>query len=365
MVRIILAALIAYAALFFTAGKNIDLENLAKGEQNTSRVELHKGIAYTAYTVKDIGALMANRVRIDQGCKHLLWLGNSQLHYINQYHDGDHLAPYWMRQSWKVSDCLEPLGCSLPNANIQEFLILSRYAADRIPLNLLIVELVFDDLREDSLRGDFSEILTAESIAEIRNSSKTAEVILNRFLASYESGGGKNVLAGTIQQPVERWLNDRISASWKLWAVRPQIEGNFLLALYNLRNWIFCIKPTTVRRMIHGRYELNMIALHDLLDDFNRRKIPVLLYIAPIRQDKSIPYDPAAYARWKNDVATMADAYGLHSLVNLETLVPGNNWGSYTGDDIDFMHFQGVGHRLVANALLPHVQKMLSARRPQ
>jgi hypothetical protein len=36
---IALAALIAFAALVFTAGQRIDRENPAKGEQNTSRME--------------------------------------------------------------------------------------------------------------------------------------------------------------------------------------------------------------------------------------------------------------------------------------------------------------------------------------
>lgn len=357
--KIILATLIAFAALEFTAGWTIDLENLAKGKQNTSRIEMYEGIPYTAYNVKDIKALITRRVGSDTHLKRVLWLGNSQLHYINQYHDGDHLSPHWLRLAWKTPDYLEPLGCSMPNANFQEYLVLSRYAADRIPVHLLIAELVFDKLREDGLRGDFSEIITPESISEIQNSSKTAEVILRRFLASCESGkGGKDVLAGTIQQPVERWLNNRMSASWKLWAERPQIEGNFLLALYNLRNWTFGIKPTTVRKMIKARYDLNMDALRDMLDNFRLRGIPVLLYIAPIRQDKPIPYDAAAYALWKREVAVMARSYGAR-IINLEKLVPGNKWGSYMGNDIDFMHFQGEGHRLVAEALLPHVEAML------
>jgi hypothetical protein len=37
-------------------------------------------------------------------------------------------------------------------------------------------------------------------------------------------------------------------------------------------------------------------------------------------------------------------------------------WGTYHGDDIDFMHFQGEGHKLLATALLPHVQAMLRTR---
>ena len=230
----------------------------------------------------------------------------------------------------------------------------------KVPVNLLLVELVFDDLREDGLRSDFSEMLTPNFAAEFRRSSTMAESIVGRFFSTSKGSEqeANDALSGTIQKPVERWLNARLSAVWGLWGSRPQVEGNVLLALYNFRNYVFGIKPTTVRRMIQTRYDLNMDALRDMLNDCRRRGIPVLLYIAPIRQDKPIPYDPTEYSRWKNEMIVTSKQYGAH-LVNLEKLVPGELWGAYVGDDIDFMHFQGPGHRLVAEALLPHVKTML------
>ena len=233
-----------------------------------------------------------------------------------------------------------------------------------MPVNLLLVELVFDDLREDDLRSDFNEMLTSDVVAGIRRSSSTAESIVGRFLAKRKGVDEKeppDALSGTLQKPVEQWLNSSLSATWKLWANRPQIEGNIYLALYNLRNFVFGIKPTTVRRMIRARYDMNMESLRDMLDDCRQRGLPVLLYIAPIRQDKPIPYDRAEYSRWKEEVGEITRRFGAY-LVNLEQLVPGELWGTYTGDDIDFMHFQGPGHRLVAEALLPHVKKIIEDR---
>ncbi len=364
------AGIIAFVLLSYVSWKQTDFENLAKGEQNTSRGEVFENKAYTASTVKDIKALIDERHvaksmrSLNNSVRRILWLGNSQLHYINQYQKGDHLAPHWLRLGWEGSACIEPLGCSLPNVNLQEFLVLSRYAFGHMPVNLLLVELVFDDLREDDLRRDFKEILTSVVAGPIRQSSPTAERIIGRFLGKVKDVDEKDppdALAGTLQKPVEDWLNSSLSALWKLWANRPQIEGSVYLALYNLRNFVFDIKPTTVRRMIRARYDLNMAALCDILDDCRRRGIPVLLYIAPIRQDKPIPYDHAEYSQWKIEVEEIAQRFGAH-LVNLERLVPGELWGSYTGDDIDFMHFRGPGHRLVAEALLPRVLNLLDGR---
>ena len=241
--------------------------------------------------------------------------------------------------------------------------MLSRYAAERMPVNLLLVELVFDDLREDELRSDFNEMLTPDVAAWIRRSSSTAESIVGRFLAKRKGVDEKDppdALSGTLQKPVEEWLTARLSAIWKIWANRPQIEGNVYLALYNLRNFVLDIKPTTVRRMIRARYDLNMESLRDILDDCRRRGLPALFYIAPIRQDKPIPYDRVEYSRWKSEVREITERFGA-SFVNLEEIVPGELWGTYTGDDIDFMHFRGPGHRLVAEALLPHVLKVLES----
>ena len=368
-VTFISAMVIAFAALTYTEWQQVDFENLAKGEQNTSLREVLDGKPYTADTVKDIKVLIDERrvtksvSPFSSSVQRILWLGNSQLHYINQYREGDHLAPYWLRLGWKGSSDVEPLACSLPNVNLQEFLVLSRYAVSRMPVNLLLVELVFDDLREDDLRSDFNEMLTSDVVAGIRQSSSTAESIMGRFLAKRKGVDEKDppdALSGTLQKPVEEWLTTSLSATWKLWANRPQIEGNVYLTLYNLRNFVFSIKPTTVRRMIRARYDLNMESLCDMLDDCRQRGLPVLLYIAPIRQDKPIPYDQVEYSRWKSEVHEMTQRFGAH-LVNLEQLVPGELWGTYTGDDIDFMHFRGPGHRLVAEALLPHVLKVLES----
>ncbi len=367
---ILLAIAIAIIALHLAAAPKIDLANLAKGEQNTSRLEVCDGKPYTAFTIEDIKKIVNSPRGIDNsvllGAKRtrVLWMGNSQLHYINQYQEGDHLSPHWLRQVWKTPPGIDVLGVSLPNANFQEFLVLGRYVQAAMPVNILIVELVFDDLREDGLRLDFVEILTPDVTESIRRDSTSASTIFSRFMATQktsDSDASKSVLSGTIQEPVERWLNKELRCTWSLWANRPQIEGNVLLGLYYLRNAVFRIKPTTVRKMIRARYDLNMAALTDMLADCERSKMAVLLYISPIRQDKPIPYDVTEYAGWKLEVGALAKQYGAR-LVNLEGLVPGELWGSCVGEEIDFMHFKGPGHQLVANAVLPHVENLLAQK---
>jgi hypothetical protein len=377
---LLLAVLIAFLALTLLAGMHTDLENLAKGEQNTSRFETYKGKPFTAYTIKDLRSLILDRVKNgplemlgDRTSFHrLLWLGNSQLHYINQFQDGDHLSPYWLMKLQRKEQSLEPLGFSLPNASFQEFLVLSLYVTNKIPVDLIVIELCFDDLREDELRIDFSEILTQQDEINLRKSTPAADLIIGRFFTKLRvssdnvlSGTVKkpyDILSGTVQKPVENWINSRLTSWWFLWANRSQAEGNMLNMIYNLRNWVFNINPTTIRKMIPNRYSANMNALNSLVRYYSQKGIPVLLYIAPIRQDKSIPYDAVEYEQWKKEVAALIRDESVY-LANLESLVPPEYWGSYVGSEIDFMHFRNGGHKLVAKAITPYVEQILARKR--
>lgn len=362
IVSLLIAFCVSLTILHLASKQKTDFENLAKGKENTSRRESYKGEYFSAFTIDDINTIIFNSVikKYDNYCKkdyRIIWFGNSQLHYINQYAEGDHLSPYWLKINWQSPECIDPLGFSLPNANLQEFYILSDYVANTLPLDGLILELVFDDLREDNLRADFSIILSELIVEKIRSRAQTGEKIIDKFI-SIVKGQSKDILAGTIQKPVESWLTEKLGKVSSIWANRSKTEGNILLGLYNLRNWVFRIKPTTTRKMIKARYELNMEALDAMLSDYQKRDIPVLLYIAPIRQDKPLPYELTEYSTWKEQVKMLADKYHA-TMVNLETHIPPHYWGSYVGEEIDFMHFQGPGHKIVAEALLPHVKEML------
>jgi hypothetical protein len=129
--------------------------------------------------------------------------------------------------------------------------------------------------------------------------------------------------------------------------------------LYDARNWTLGITPSSVRRIIKPRFERNMHALEALVGHLRRSAIPLLVYIAPIRQDISLPYEVEAYQRWIGRIERMASERGFR-FVNLERLVPADRWGSIHNDDVDFMHFQGPGHKLLADTLRPEIERLLA-----
>lgn len=326
---------------------------------NTTRSERWGGIEFTASSVSGIEALISRQPvsrAQSPNCdpSTILWLGNSQLHFINQIQPGDHLAPYWLRHEL---DCDIPLGMSLPNANLQELYVLAAVAMARLPTRTILLELCFDDLREDGLRGDFSGFLTPAARKRVAASS-TGRGILARADAVWGKADAmdeRDGLRGFAQKAVEEKLDEGLGEIWPLWKDRAKLRQQVLLDAYMSRNALLGIDATTIRKMIEPRYARNMAALRQLLQDAQSNDVAVVAYIAPIRQGVALPYEAVEYARWKSEAARMASEYGA-VLVNLEKLVPPAHWGATAQGDIDFMHFRGEGHKLLARGLLPHVQ---------
>ena len=93
-------------------------------------------------------------------------------------------------------------------------------------------------------------------------------------------------------------------------------------------------------------------------------RINTLVYIPPIRNDVKIPYDKKEYIDFKNEVKNIAQVYNAN-FVDLDNIVPGEHWGlkgsTNIGEDLelDFMHFQYDGHKILADTLLNHINNIL------
>ena len=103
--RLLLSLVLAFVALILYSGKKIDPETFAVDPTMHLGRERWNGEAFTAASVRDIAAVVAREQQrpakvADRGCERqlMLWLGNSQLHFINQFQQGDRLAPYWLRR---------------------------------------------------------------------------------------------------------------------------------------------------------------------------------------------------------------------------------------------------------------------------
>ena len=357
--RLTIGFCLAAAALSSYGRHYIAPERVGLAPEVTFASERWNGVPFTGSSIPSIKAMIKVQVAEppaeDSACprKVALWLGNSQLHSINDQKPGDHLAPYWLRKASQCPNEFVPLGISLPNSDLQEYLVLAHYVTARLPISQLIICLTFDKLREDSLRNEFADLISDEDRKQMRTDA-LARSIVERAEAEWHTSssgsGGGGPLEGFVQKHVEDGLNAVLSRESRMWAQRANLQNALLFDLYFARNDLLGIQPNTVRKMIPLRYQRNMAALRSLLDNMRAARIPVLAYIAPVRQIPAPPYDPVEYEAWKRVVAGLAQETGIR-LMNLEKLVPDDQWGSYHGDDVDFMHFRGKGHQLLAEAI--------------
>lgn len=366
--RFLAAVAIAAIALAVYDHKKIDVDKFALDPSIVLARETWQNKPYTGSDMPSIRAAIASaadRPRGSPSCPPFtaLWLGNSQLHFVNQYRRGDHVAPYWVRRGLDCPDAQFALGISMPNANDQEYYALLIYALRRAPIDAVVLELVFDELREDGLRDDFATLLTDDDQREMRK-RPAGRAVLARADAEWKNANRaveNSGLHGFVQKYLEDGLDKALGSVWPLWRDRKNLQNLLLVDLYYLRNAVLGIKPTTVRKLIAARYERNMGAFVELLQLCRERNLPVVAYIAPIRQDHKLPYDPQQYAAWKEKTAEIMQQYG-DTLLNFEKLVPNRDWGSYHADDIDFMHFQGAGHKILGETLLPYLRSLPKAR---
>ena len=359
----ILGAFIALSFLFWNfQGTVTNFEDASTfGAETTSIFSMVDGIQIHCSDSRDIVNCI-HGARVRHALNSVLWLGNSQLHAINQWHKGEKNAPPILFDHLKLAG-FDLIVLSEPNANLQEHWILFEYMLKKIPLKTLILPVVFDDAREGGLRKEVAQLLDDQDTRARISQRSIGQKLINTKDSNFNVADGNEDTAGiahTLQERFEHFLNNALESCCELWRSRPEARGQLMNSLYVWRNFLFGINPSTKRKIIRGRYQDNISALAAILEDASQYGISVFIYIPPIRNDVQIPYDESEYRSFKVEVKLLADRYGAR-FENLEDLVPAKYWGrkdstSISGDaELDFMHFQAGGHKLLADELARYV----------
>ena len=341
------------------------LDELALGPQTTmywSKVEsnpIHCGMKKKQFK-NCLDAYIQNGKQRDV----VLWLGNSQLHAINQFSEGDKSASFYLHNILRDKDRYL-FTISIPNANIQEHLVLFEYARQHLPVKTIVLPLVFDDTRETGVRENLQSTVYQPAIKDRLRETSIGKKLIDQCEISVVSDDERQVKDKTIQDQSEEYLNDKLASYSGVWAKRADLRGNLFVSLYKFRNYILGINASSKRRIIRGSYVINLEALKALIETAQHANIEVLTYIAPIRNDVPIPYDEDEYSNFKEEVATITRNAG-GTFFNLEELVPNESWGTKEstglarGPEVDFMHFQSEGHERLANAIDESLQALWS-----
>jgi len=294
----------------------------------------------------------------------LLWLGNSQLHGINQYKQGDRNAVEALHVALQPSG-KDVIAFSLPNADLQEHYLLFAYFVAHFKLDQLLIPVFLDDTRENGIRNTLVDVPLDLSVRKILAATPSGAKILEQVedSAPGTTSEGSTETAGikaTIQEKAETAITGWLTGHSQIWRSREQARGDIYLLLYNTRNKIFGIRPESQRKMIPANYQANMAAFEAILSLAQQKNIRVQVYIPPIRNDISLPYDPGEYSTFKQYVAELCKKYQA-GWINLEKVVPDQYWkinkpGKDGASTLDFMHFEAPGHEILADTLFRHLQ---------
>ena len=348
-----------FALYYFSEIKKdqIKFEELALGKDVTVEFGTVDNYKVHCQDLRDINECISSYLNYGENLPVTLWLGNSQLHAINQFTAGDKPSSVKLHKLLKKKEQFL-ITFSQPNANLQEHLILLSHLIQKLPVKNLILPVVFDDMREINIRSQIENIFEYNETKNfLIKSSKIGKSLYKNFLSTKENSSDSS-----LQKKSEKILNQGLEKIWPIWMNRPNLRGDLFNELYQIRNYIFQINPSSTRNMIPGHYLKNFQALEDLLSISNFKGLKVLAYIVPIRDDYKIPYHLDEYKNFKKDIKDLSVKKEI-KFINLEKTVPNSLWGEKNSTsvtnkkEIDFMHFKSEGHDLLAEAIYQQIIK--------
>lgn len=291
----------------------------------------------------------------------VLWLGNSQLHAINQANSES--AP----ASAKIFDEFDRRGIdvltwSFPNANLEEQYLAFEHFRAKLPMKAVILPVVFDDFRESGVRDSLTTLFDSRDTCQA-----LAQTSCGRSLLKGQEGDPVVDADDSLQQKSEEAVESWLASQSKTFENRGELRGLLFSYAYVMRNRAFGITAQSVRKKIPGRYALNMDALQSLLKVAVSAGIEPLVYVVPLRQDVQTPYQPEQYRLFKDEIRQLVESHDCR-LADLDELVPGQFWGQMAdvqggGKGFDFMHFQEDGHRLLATEVADNLAELIQTDR--
>lgn len=295
----------------------------------------------------------------------ILILGNSQSHSINQKKDKQ--VTFTELISNKINNHFV-LANSFPNASLQDFYISYFYFINNFPVKYVVIPVFLDDMREvNGIDYDFFPEIIKNNSYLLDRKKDNLSIKLSKYIKDKNEliRHSSEKLNQTSQEKSELYINDFLTKHYDIWYNRTSAQGFIFGTLYELRNSLFNIKPTTIRKMIPDRYNDNLSALNNIINDALEKKIKILLYIPPIRKDVNLPYDSNEYNKLKFTLKNIVKVDTNHLFYkDYDNIVPSKFFGvkesTNLGNEkveIDFMHFQFLGHKILSDSICNFFKK--------
>lgn len=294
----------------------------------------------------------------------VLWLGNSQLHGVNEYQEGQEtVAPRFSRRL--AHRGYDTLVVSPASATPEEQYILFEHVQSNVKLRYVAIGMVFVNWRLHQVRDSVQSSLNDEKVSTALSHTESGKSLLKRFKVQGESEEGLGALNETVQEGTERFINTWLEENTSLWPARHQARGQIRLGVRTIRNTIFGVGIHTKRPMVQGNYQRHINAVHAICARCVTAGIPMLLYIAPTRQDYELPVVQPEYDAFKRDIQKIADQYKA-TYADFEKIVPSEFFGRHDSSNlfqpegVDFWHFKEAGHELLESAVGSRIEADLT-----
>jgi hypothetical protein len=364
-IPIIIAGLIIAIGLgYWVASTAPDFNTLALGEDTRSIYGSYEGDKIFCGSLVEAPDCLGPAHRRNLPTQ-VLWLGNSQLHAINQPKPADITAPVLLARKLRPRG-IEVQAMSWPNGSLQEFYLTWLFHKVDRHIDVLVVPLFLDDTREGEIRDVLQAMTGDAKYAGYLRQSAIGRKIIAEVPAKAEDAaavtGHEKSLQARSEAQITRWLESCCGFQ----TMRENARGQLEIQMFLVRNWLFNITAQSARPIIPDTYANNLAALDAMLAEAAADGTKVIAYIAPLRQDVAPPYRPADYAKFKADARAIAARHGA-TLVDIDTLVPGKLWGTKAptrlggAPELDFMHFQEPGHVAVESAIEPFIETAIKA----
>ncbi len=131
---------------------------------------------------------------------------------------------------------------------------------------------------------------------------------------------------------------------------RLVIQSSLVMSLLILHNRIFGIASSSKRNTIPTRMRTNIVAFETTIYFVTKKDIKPIFYFVPILEHQEFPYHRKKFELWKKELNNIVTEYG-YRVTDLTRIIDRKYWGSNFENDMDFMHFGGYGHRILANKI--------------
>lgn len=342
---------IALALDYLVAATAPDFETLALGDQTQSVYGSYDGDKIFCSSPAELPECLGPAARRNLP-QRVVWLGNSQLHAINQSRPGQVTAPVLLAQALRPRG-IEVQALSFPNGNLAEFYLAWQLERQAAKLDVLVVPLFLDDTREGQIRDVLRPVALAADTQPRLQATPAGRAILKALPPAPETASDTSRQARS-EAAITGWLERCCGFQ----TMREQARGQIEINAFYLRNTVFNVTAQSIRPVLPENYALNLAAFEQLLVEARAAGTRVVAYIPPLRQDVAPPYVPAEYARFKATTRALAERHGA-IWIDADAVVPGPLWGTKAaprlggGTELDFMHYQASGHALLTRRLEP------------